>query len=126
MSVQENDLTIVYSPRCQSLKQRQITKEDVLGIFACVKELFRLGVIHRDLSFNHFMKSVESDEIILVDFGSAILKDPTVSLNLNQSNWEKDAAFCQYQGSIEFAAAEILEHLKGNPYKYEKKTFYIR
>jgi serine/threonine protein kinase len=106
---QENDMTIVYSPRCKPLVQ--FTKKDLFGMYECLKELLKVGVIHRDLSYNHFMKSMDNDEIVLIDFGCALIM-PQPNLTLNHSNLGDDNTFYTYQGSIEFAALEVLEHLK--------------
>lgn len=110
---QPEDLTIVYCPHCEPLLQRHLTREDVLGILSCLKELQRLGVIHRDLSNQHFMRGPDK-KIILIDFGSAIFTDSKVELN--KSTNAADKVFHTFQGSIEFAADDILEHL-ADPYK---------
>lgn len=101
----------MYSPFCQPLIQRQVTEEETMGIFDCLNELYDMGIVHRDLSNNHFMKTPEGN-VALIDFGSSvILDDDKRCLNLNNSNLSPDDKFRHFHGSVEFAAKQILMHL---------------
>lgn len=79
----------------------------MFGILECVKELHELDIIHRDLTPNHFMKH-PNGEVILIDFGSAYFINSKQELDTSKDDITK---FCRYNGSIEFAADQILEYL---------------
>ena len=110
---QPDDLSIIYSPFCKPLVQNQLTKHDVMSIFEILKQLYEIGIIHRDLSYSNFMRTSKNN-VILIDFGSAIWVD--VDEQLNNSNMSADSEFCKFHGSVEFASDDILYHL-ANPTK---------
>jgi len=116
----DEQLTIVYSPIGQILKQRDLTRSDVSQIFDIMEDLYKFGIIHRDLSPNHFMKVYDKvnnkDQIFLIDFGSALILDQEILPELNQSKLDQDTEFHGYQGSVEFASQDILPHIS-NPKK---------
>lgn len=116
VAANDQQLAIVYTPRGIPLKNQSITKEQFEKMFKCLRSLFENGIIHRDLTPHHFLienSSSGNENIFLIDFGSAILIDKT----LNNSNLEDElesshpAYRINYQGSIRFAANEILKCL---------------
>ena len=97
-------LSIVYTPRGQPL-QHPFTRTQFAKMFGCVRELFNLGIIHRDLTPSHFMRAKTSsgdENIFLIDFGSATFIEE-VDLNRYVHH--------DYRGSIYFAATSILDSI---------------
>ena len=107
--------TIVYEPFGEPLTK--LTKDRVTQMFGCLQTLQTYGVIHRDLSPSHFLKKVVDDQevVFIIDFGCAYLAPQKGSItNMNESNNDKDVKMTNYKGSIQFAALEILEDLRGS------------
>ena len=83
-------------------------------MFHCVEELHKLGIIHRDINPQHFMKQLNTNQIVLIDFGTAIFlpelpESKIAKLNTSDLN---ETNFCgKFRGSIEFAALEILHSI---------------
>lgn len=107
-------LSIVYTPRGQPL-QRQLTRKQFEKMFDCVRVLVDLGIIHRDITPNHFLSAKTSsgiENIFLIDFGSATFIEggDLNSSELVDQNVQQDAKHV-YQGSVGFAATSILDSL---------------
>lgn len=107
----------MYTPRGEKL-ERGLTKEEVLSLLDCIKVLRENNIIHRDLGPNNLIKS--NGKIVLIDFGTAIF------FNFNGKNdsicHDKKEIRRSYQGSVEFAAAHILEHLVDTEKQVESKN----
>lgn len=110
----EETLTIIYKPKCQPIeinketninklfknmdKSLENSRKIIMQMFECIEDLRKLGIIHRDIKPEHFMKRIDTNEIVLIDFGTAIFLPET--------------DFCgDFHGSIEFAAFEILRSI---------------
>ena len=92
------DLAIVYSPCGQHL-ERKLTRHLALSMFECLEQLHRIGGVHRDLSPHNFVTF--NGRVVLIDFGTIRFLDEAINSN----------SFSSYEGSIEFAAKDILEHI---------------
>lgn len=103
----ENDQAIIYTPHCHKLEY-PLSKKEIFGIFDSIAELQKFGIVHRDLSPNHFMKHPTNGAVVLIDFGCAHFID--LNPKLDTSNHDT-TPFYSFNGSIEFAAHSILEHL---------------
>lgn len=110
----EETLTVIFQPKCQPIeinKETNINKimknmngsieksrKIVMQMFECIEEIRKLDIIHRDIKPEHFMKRFDTNEIVLIDFGTAIFLPQT--------------DFCgDFRGTIEFAAFEILRSI---------------
>lgn len=109
----EETLTVIFQPKCQPIEINQETniykimkkmngteksRKIVMQMFECIEEIRKLNIIHRDIKPEHFMKRFDTNEIVLIDFGTAIFLP--------------EADFCgDFRGTIEFAAFEILRSI---------------
>lgn len=74
----DNSYVIIYN-RGEKL-QRPITRQQFDQMFDCIRELRNIGIIHRDITPDHFLsaKASSSDDtgkIFLVSFSSAIYQN---------------------------------------------------
>lgn len=111
----QDDQIIVYQPFCKQIVEH-LTKDDTMQMIDIVKEIHSIGVIHRDINPNHFMRCPTTNKIVLIDFGCAyIMKDDQVDSEINTSNLHDENLHDEntvcFQGSIEFGPQEILDHL---------------
>ena len=107
--VNEVAKALVYHPAGKPIQKRLLTSDIIAQMLDCVKELHVNGIIHRDLSPNHFLQ--HNDQIFLIDFGCAIFTKNINDEDLNKSDNEDDKNYNNYKGSIQFAALDILTHL---------------
>ena len=108
---QQSMKTIVYQPYGEPILK--LTQVRVSQMFDCLETLQRYGVIHRDLSPNHFLKRMVDgkENVFVIDFGAAFLIPPENSAtDLNESD-NRQAELTNYRGSIQFAALDILQNL---------------
>lgn len=85
----------MYSPCGQQL-ERRLTRSLAMSMFECLEQLHKIGAVHRDLSPQNFVTF--ENRLILIDFGTVLF--------LNKLKFSYD-----YEGTIEFAARDILDHL---------------
>jgi hypothetical protein len=75
VAANRNKRVIIYN-RGEKL-QRPITRKQFDQMFDCIRELRNIGIIHRDITPDHFLSakassSDETEKIFLVSFSSAI------------------------------------------------------
>ena len=111
----EQKLAIIYEPKCEMINSQELCifksmkktdsihniHRDVMQMFECIEDLNRLGIIHRNIHPQHFMRRLDNGEIVLVDFGSAIFLPES-----SESSYLEECLY--FEGSLEFAAIEIL------------------
>ena len=104
--------TLVYAPYGKQMLK--LNKDRFHQMLSCLSLLQKNGIIHRDLSPNHFLVRNENgkDQVFIIDFGSAYLaplNSHTEDMN-NSKNAEGNLDI--FKGSIQFAALEILQNLR--------------
>lgn len=109
VAAKESANAIVYSPLAKPM-QNNITKDEFLQMWTCIDKLVELGIVHRDITPHHFMKSKFG--VVLIDFGSAFFAR---KCDLDRSDNPEEVF--EFRGSLEFAALEVFEKLCKEPFK---------
>lgn len=107
--------TIAFKPYGHSLIKKKLTRNHILQMFECVKQLHDNHLVHRDLSPSHFYMEGEENEpedknknVFVIDLGSSIFIEEDERGNLSKSKISQ-LDITNYEGSIQFAAKAILD-----------------
>lgn len=93
--------TLLLSPFCESTQQEPFTKTKIDEYFQCLKAIYELGLVHRDINKRHFMRNPNTKQLIVIDFGFACENGKAIT----------------FSGSTTYAANEILSLGLGKEYK---------
>lgn len=117
VAANEANFTIIYTPRGHKVPF-PITLQEYYQMFKCVRDLANKGIIHRDLTPNHFLCTKNSTGRIEKIF---LIKSGKMNKSILESSDSADEHH-KYRGSVRFAARDILDNLYKKKYVMDQSN----